>query len=298
MPTPGVAQPAVPQAPHRPPLDAGRQHQPRRRAGRPAGRPAPDGGRLQRDRERRPGRDAAHRHARGGLGRPRPAGDRTRARGAGSTSRPDPRGDHVGPAGGRERPGRHVGAGVRRASRSRSPARPAPPSAARRATSPGTSSTAPYNDPRIVVAVTIERGGFGAEAAAPAARRILAAYFGIKGKKAVGTAGKAPELMVGHDAATPHPSAPASSASASRARASCGSTSCCCSATLGLIAFSLVTLDAATAADVPGSPRLLRRSGRASTRSSGLVLMLALASIDYSRFRELRDRPLRGDDRA
>lgn len=52
--------------------------------------------------------------------------------------------------------------------------------------------TAPYNDPRIVVAVTIERGGFGAEAAAPAARRILAAYFGIKGKKAVGTAGTAP----------------------------------------------------------------------------------------------------------
>jgi penicillin-binding protein 2 len=51
---------------------------------------------------------------------------------------------------------------------------------------------APYNDPRIVVAVTIERGGFGAEAAAPAARRILAAYFGIKGKKAVGAAGTAP----------------------------------------------------------------------------------------------------------
>jgi len=51
---------------------------------------------------------------------------------------------------------------------------------------------APYKDPRIVVAVTIERGGFGAEAAAPAARKILAAYFGIKGKKAVGTAGNAP----------------------------------------------------------------------------------------------------------
>ena len=51
---------------------------------------------------------------------------------------------------------------------------------------------APYNDPRIVVAVTVERGGFGAVAAAPAARRILAAYFGIKGKKAVGTAGTAP----------------------------------------------------------------------------------------------------------
>ena len=52
---------------------------------------------------------------------------------------------------------------------------------------------APYDDPRIVVAVTIERGGFGAEAAAPAARRILAAHFGIKGKKAVGTAGEAPD---------------------------------------------------------------------------------------------------------
>jgi penicillin-binding protein 2 len=51
---------------------------------------------------------------------------------------------------------------------------------------------APYNDPRIVVAVTIERGGFGAEAAAPAARRILAAYFGITGKKAIGSAGNAP----------------------------------------------------------------------------------------------------------
>jgi penicillin-binding protein 2 len=50
-------------------------------------------------------------------------------------------------------------------------------------------AVAPYNDPRIVVAVTIERGGFGAEAAAPAARRILAAYFGIKGKRAFGQAG-------------------------------------------------------------------------------------------------------------
>jgi penicillin-binding protein 2 len=52
---------------------------------------------------------------------------------------------------------------------------------------------APYDDPRVVVAVTIERGGFGAEAAAPAARRILAAYFGITGKKAIGAAGQAPD---------------------------------------------------------------------------------------------------------
>jgi penicillin-binding protein 2 len=36
---------------------------------------------------------------------------------------------------------------------------------------------APYPDPRIVTAVTIEEGGFGAESAAPAAKLILEAYF-------------------------------------------------------------------------------------------------------------------------
>jgi len=36
---------------------------------------------------------------------------------------------------------------------------------------------APYPDPRIVTFVTMEEGGFGAEAAAPAARQILEAYF-------------------------------------------------------------------------------------------------------------------------
>jgi penicillin-binding protein 2 len=36
---------------------------------------------------------------------------------------------------------------------------------------------APYPDPRIVTFVTMEEGGFGVEAAAPAARRILEAYF-------------------------------------------------------------------------------------------------------------------------
>jgi penicillin-binding protein 2 len=33
---------------------------------------------------------------------------------------------------------------------------------------------APYPNPRYVVAVTVEQGGFGAESAAPAARQILA----------------------------------------------------------------------------------------------------------------------------
>jgi penicillin-binding protein 2 len=45
---------------------------------------------------------------------------------------------------------------------------------------------APYPSPKYVVAVTFEAGGFGAETAAPAARRILAELFGI------GDAGPAP----------------------------------------------------------------------------------------------------------
>ncbi len=44
---------------------------------------------------------------------------------------------------------------------------------------------APYPDPEIVVAVTIEGGGFGADAAAPAARKILSAYFRIKDKQKI-----------------------------------------------------------------------------------------------------------------
>jgi penicillin-binding protein 2 len=40
----------------------------------------------------------------------------------------------------------------------------------------------PYPDPRYVVAVTFEDGGFGAETAAPAACRILAVLHGVRGK--------------------------------------------------------------------------------------------------------------------
>jgi penicillin-binding protein 2 len=39
---------------------------------------------------------------------------------------------------------------------------------------------APYADPQIVVAMTIERGGFGVDSAAPATERILARYFRVK----------------------------------------------------------------------------------------------------------------------
>ncbi len=57
-------------------------------------------------------------------------------------------------------------------------------------------------------------------------------------------------------------------------------------ATLGLIGFSLVTLDSATAAATSSPHYFMTRQGIYAV--VGLVLMIALASIDYSRFRELR----------
>jgi penicillin-binding protein 2 len=47
---------------------------------------------------------------------------------------------------------------------------------------------APYRDPRIVVAVTVEHGGFGVESAAPIARAILERYFHLSAGGASGTA--------------------------------------------------------------------------------------------------------------
>ena len=43
---------------------------------------------------------------------------------------------------------------------------------------------APYDNPQIVVTVTVERGGFGVESAAPIARAILERYFNLNGGSA------------------------------------------------------------------------------------------------------------------
>jgi rod shape determining protein RodA len=58
-------------------------------------------------------------------------------------------------------------------------------------------------------------------------------------------------------------------------------------ATLGLIGFSIATLNAATATDVPGSPDyfVMRQAAYAIV---GLIAMGAFAFVDYSRFRELK----------
>ena len=52
---------------------------------------------------------------------------------------------------------------------------------------------APYPNPRYVVAVTDEAGGFGSETAAPAARRILAALFDVDGQEDRVVEGASPE---------------------------------------------------------------------------------------------------------
>ena len=44
---------------------------------------------------------------------------------------------------------------------------------------------APYPNPKYVVAVTDEAGGFGADTAAPMARRILAELFNVKEQQLV-----------------------------------------------------------------------------------------------------------------
>ncbi len=58
-------------------------------------------------------------------------------------------------------------------------------------------------------------------------------------------------------------------------------------AAVGLIAFSVFTLGEATAEDVPGNPYfyVIRQSIYAVV---GIALMMAVARVDYSRFRELR----------
>ena len=109
-----------------------------------------------------------------------------------------------------------------------------------------------------MVAATIEQGGFGAEAAAPAARQILDAYFNVHKQEAKAAGGKVPSqgsiqagLPTGGAAGTPTDGlrrrirARFDERSAERGRArraSWASTRCSLLAALGLIGFSIFTL--------------------------------------------------------
>ncbi|HEX9576220.1 MAG TPA: penicillin-binding protein 2 [Myxococcales bacterium] len=62
-------------------------------------------------------------------------------------------------------------------------------------------SFAPAEDPEIVVVVLNEHGGWGAEAAAPAAARVVSAYFRIKREEAAEDAARAPAPPIAASAA-------------------------------------------------------------------------------------------------
>jgi penicillin-binding protein 2 len=53
---------------------------------------------------------------------------------------------------------------------------------------------APYPNPKIVVAATIEQGGFGVDSAAPAVEHILSAYYNEHPEEAKAAGGRAPNL--------------------------------------------------------------------------------------------------------
>ena len=150
-----------------------RQRQPRGRPGRPAGRSAADGGRLRGDRQRRRHRHPARRPARRGSRRPTiqeidppvrdhvdidPAAQRTIMEGLHDAAMtPDGTsyavfGDYPVQIAGK------TGTAERRPSEE---------------DQSWYMALAPYDNPKYVVAVTIERGGFGADTAAPVAKSIL-----------------------------------------------------------------------------------------------------------------------------
>ncbi len=64
---------------------------------------------------------------------------------------------------------------------------------------------APYPNPKIVVAATIEQGGFGADAAAPATREILNAYFEQRDPAFSKKLAKAPLVTTGTATSTANP---------------------------------------------------------------------------------------------
>ena len=138
---------------------------------------------------------------------------------------------------------------------------------------------APYPNPRYVVAVTDEAGGFGADTAAPMARRDPRGALRRQGDRA--RAGRRGSRLMHASAATavkdfhdessgapvPHrPAAAAGDASASSAA-------------------SVYILGSATQDDIPGDPNyyVYRQAAYAGV---GIVLMLLISRFDYSRLRE------------
>ena len=135
--------------------------------------------------------------------------------------------------------------------------------------------------------MTIEEGGFGAESAAPAALQILEAYFDKQATEVSGANGGSPDDVRDPDPTSHGPSRSRSASASASASASPTWTGRWPSPPSALVAFSVFTLGQATPHDVPGSPHYYV-DRQAIYGVLGVVGMLLLTRIDYSRFRELR----------
>ena len=154
---------------------------------------------------------------------------------------------------------------------------------------------APANHPKIVIVVTIERGGFGADSAAPVAARMLEEYFHINTVPAdrgadhewdrPGMSGRPPTLER-MEAARPL-TVPSRRVSIGERFSLPYLDGVMLAAAVGLIAFSCFTLGMATQDDIPGQP-LFFVFRQSLYGMAGVALMFAVSRIDYSRFRELR----------
>ena len=147
---------------------------------------------------------------------------------------------------------------------------------------------APYPNPRIVTAVTIEQGGFGAESAAPAG---AADPRGLL-QQARDRRPPAPTGGARADVRDPRPPRPRRAVHDPAPASPSGSafptwTGRWPSPPSALVAFSVFTLGQATSHDVPGNPTTTS-TGRRSTVCSASWACCSSTRIDYSRFRELR----------
>ena len=145
--------------------------------------------------------------------------------------------------------------------------------------------------------MTVEQGGFGVDTAAPAAREILNAYFSEQGPAAGQADAKAPAVGVEHRGTSldtdgsqaltrgfDHGKAAKSPVERTGVLRLDPILIC---AALALIGASLYTLGVTTSGDIAHNPYyyVLRQAIYAVV---GMTLMLAVARVDYSRFRELR----------
>ena len=277
-----------------PPVDAGRQRQPRRRPGRPPGHAAADGRRLLRDRQRRPRPAPApgRRHR----GRQRPAAAGAARRPGARRVKIDPAArqrDHGRPAPGDQRPTarRRPSSPAGTSAPSPSTARPAPPRP-RGATSPGTCCYVPDQSRPIVIAVTVEQGGFGAEAAAPAARYMLGAVVRPEEdlRRVLPPTGTPSEPSRHHTAARRRGRAAAHAVGRAAAGAALPFDPVLLLAVLGLCICSLVTLAYATQRRRRRPARLLRPAPGRLLRDRRASLAIVVSRVDYSRLRELAHR--------